>query len=48
MSFVRLKEIRKPSGKTYKYYYLVSSKRIQGRVVQKFERYLGKTNSLND
>jgi len=38
MSYVRSKSIK---GHTY--YYLVSSKRINGHVVQKFEKYYGKT-----
>ncbi|MDO8647971.1 MAG: hypothetical protein Q7R70_06195 [Candidatus Diapherotrites archaeon] len=37
MSFVRSKSIK---GHTY--YYLVSNKRVNGRVVQKFEKYYGK------
>ena len=46
MSFVRAKTIRKPSGRSYTYYYVVSNSRIQGRVVQKVEQYLGKKSSL--
>ncbi len=42
MSFVRTKTIRKPSGKTYTYYYLVSNHRENGKVKQKVEKYLGK------
>ena len=38
MSYVRSKNIK---GHTY--YYLVSSKRVNGHVVQKFEKYYGKT-----
>lgn len=37
MSFVRSKSIK---GHTY--YYLVSNKRVNGHVVQKFEKYYGK------
>lgn len=38
MSYVRSKNIK---GHTY--YYLVSSKRVNGHVVQKFEKYYGKS-----
>lgn len=38
MSFIRSKRIK---GHTY--YYLVSSSRVNGRVVQKFEKYVGKS-----
>ncbi|HIH21224.1 MAG: hypothetical protein QT12_C0033G0008 [archaeon GW2011_AR21] len=37
MSFVRSKRIK---GHTY--YYLVSSHRQDGKIVQKFEKYVGK------
>lgn len=37
--YYRLKSI-----KGYKYWYKVSSHRIDGRVVQKFEKYIGKEN----
>jgi hypothetical protein len=44
MSFVRLKTITKKTGKTYQYYYLVSNKRVDGKVCQKVEKYFGREN----
>lgn len=40
--FVRHKDIKRANGKVDRYYYLVRTRRVEGKVVQENVAYLGK------